>query len=349
MGPGEYLPITQDKKFKKSNILAPFDSSVKKFKSPYGELNAIKNATPGPGKYYTDELRIKTKKIEYLENIKRSNIDDFIPNKSQTNTNFFPVSEKLGFDIKVQRFKNIANENPGPGEYFKGKKDRKIEETKGRAKSALYLANNYIPKNNVLVPSIPYKDNGYEIGENNNLIKLESDKEIWKKDKNKVGPGSYDIDNPQSWLKNGTSWSKMKEERVMNTRDQQNLKDITRPETAIDLNIVSISSNKKNKKSKKYINKNKFQAIRHNPVYKQMMNDIAEDDNLLIKNKNRDGHPGPGQYIDIIKSSGFYKDTIPYPEFKQFFLSNNERFPEKRFNDLLGPTTYYENNNYYKS
>ena len=349
LGPGEYLPITQDKKFKKSNILAPFDSSVKKFKSPYGELNAIKNATPGPGKYYTDELRIKTKKIEYLENIKRSNIDDFIPNKSQTNTNFFPVSEKLGFDIKVQRFKNNANENPGPGEYFKGKKDRKIEETKGRAKSALYLANNYIPKNNVLVPSIPYKDNGYEIGENNNLIKLESDKEIWKKDKNKVGPGSYDIDNPQSWLKNGTSWSKMKEERVMNTRAQQNLKDITRPETAIDLNIVSISSNKKNKKSKKYINKNKFQAIRHNPVYKQMMNDIAEDDNLLIKNKNRDGHPGPGQYIDIIKSSGFYKDTIPYPEFKQFFLSNNERFPEKRFNDLLGPTTYYENNNYYKS
>ena len=351
LGPGEYLPLSREKKYKNNNISAPFDSSVKKFKSLYGELNAIRNATPGPGKYYTDELRIKTRKIENLANIKRSNIDDFIPNKSQTNTNFFPEKEKLGFDIKVQRFKNVVNENPGPGEYFKGKKDKKIEETKGRARSALYLTNNYIPKNNVLVPSIPYKDNGYEIGENNALIKLESDKEIWKKEKNKVGPGSYDIDNPQSWLKNGTCWSKMKEERVMNTKEPQNLKDITRPETAIDLNIISISSNKTNKKPKKYINKNTFQAIRHNPVYKQMMNDdIADDEKLFInKIQNGDGVPGPGQYIDIEKSSGFYKDTIPYPEFKQFFLSNNERFPEKKFNDYLGPATYYANNNYYKS
>ena len=105
-------------------------------------------------------------------------------------------------------------------------------------------------------------------------IKLESDKEIWKKDKNKVGPGSYDIDNPQSWLKNGTSWSKMKEERVMNTRDQQNLKDITRPETAIDLNIVSISSNKKNKKSKKYINQIISKIIKPIIIYLMQMNHL---------------------------------------------------------------------------
>ena len=116
--------------------------------------------------------------MENIAYIKRSNIDDFIPNKSQTNTNFFPTKEKLGFDIKVKRFKNVVNENPGPGEYFKGKKRKPIEEakgTKGRARSALYFANNYVPKKNVLVPSIPYKDNGYEIGENNSLIKLESD------------------------------------------------------------------------------------------------------------------------------------------------------------------------------
>ena len=43
----------------------------------------------------------------------------------------------------------------------------------------------------------------------------------------------------------------MKEERAMNTKEPQNLKDITRPETAIDLNIISISSNKTNKKPKK--------------------------------------------------------------------------------------------------
>jgi hypothetical protein len=354
LGPGEYLPLTREKKYRNSTVSAPFDSSVKKFKSLYGELNAIKNATPGPGKYYTDELRMKTRKMENIAYIKRSNIDDFIPNKSQTNTNFFPTKEKLGFDIKVKRFKNVVNENPGPGEYFKGKKRKPIEEakgTKGRARSALYFANNYVPKKNVLVPSIPYKDNGYEIGENNSLIKLESDKEIWQKNTNKIGPGSYDIDNPQSWLKNGSSWSKMKEERAMNINEQQNSKDVTRPETAIDLNIIAISSNKKNMKSKKNLNKNRFKAIRPNPAYYQMMKDSIDEENKLkvYHNQNGDGLPGPGQYIDIIKSSGFYKDTIPYPEFKQFFLSNNERFVEKKANNYLGPTTYYENNNYYKS
>jgi hypothetical protein len=145
--------------------------------------------------------------------------------------------------------------------------------------------------------------------------------------------------------------SKKKEKRTINNKEKKNSKDVTRPETAIDLNIIAISSNKKNMKSKKNLNKNRFKAIRPNPAYYQMMKDSIDEENKLkvYHNQNGDGLPGPGQYIDIIKSSGFYKDTIPYPEFKQFFLSNNERFPEKRFNDLLGPTTYYENNNYYKS
>ena len=63
LGPGEYLPISRDIKIKNNNVSAPFESSVKKFKPLYGELNAIRNSTPGPGKYYSDELRIKTKKI----------------------------------------------------------------------------------------------------------------------------------------------------------------------------------------------------------------------------------------------------------------------------------------------
>jgi hypothetical protein len=83
LDPGEYLPISNERKYN-NNISATFDSNTKKFKSLYGELNAIKNATPGPRKYYIDELRIKTKKIENLTNIKRSNVDEFIPSKSLT-------------------------------------------------------------------------------------------------------------------------------------------------------------------------------------------------------------------------------------------------------------------------
>ena len=350
LGPGEYLPISKNKKIKNNNVTAPFESTVQKFNPLYGKLNAIRNSTPGPGKYYTDELRKKTRKIENLASIKQSNLDDFCPNKSITKMNIFSGKEKLGFDIKVQRFKKEMNENPGPGEYFKGNKKYKIEESKGRAKSALYLNNNYVPKNDVIVPSIPYRDNGFEIDENNSLIKLESDNDIWKKNQGKLGPGSYDIDNPQTWLKNGTSWSKMKVQRPMNVKNQNNLKDITRPETAIDLNIYGFSDSKSQTSSKKFKNKKRILTARQ-PIYYQMMKDSADGENNIksLSIKKGDPGPGPGQYIDIVKNSGFYKDTIPYPEFKQFFLSNNQRFIGKKYNDVLGPATYFEDNNFYKS
>ena len=348
LGPGEYLPISKEKKFKNNNISAPFESNEKKFRSFYGGLNAIKNATPGPGKYYIDKLEIKTKKLENLSNIKRSNVDGFILNKSHSEKNLYSDSERLGFDIKGKRFKDEVNKNPGPGEYFKENKMKKYNDSNHRAKTALYKNTNYVPKDNVFVPSIPYKDNGFEIGENNSLIKLESENDLWKKNQDKLGPGSYDIDNPKEWLKSGTSWSKMKVERVMNIKNDQNLKDITRPETALILNVNYISEHPRNLKEKKHKNKKRLQTAKYKPVYYQMSN--SHEDNLRpLTNKKKDGFPCNDYYIDIVKDSVFYKDTIPYPEFKQFFLSNNQRFTEVKKNEFLGPTTYFENNNYYKS
>ena len=348
LGPGEYLPISKEKKFKNNNISAPFESNEKKFRSFYGGLNAIKNATPGPGKYYIDKLEIKTKKLENLSNIKRSNVDGFILNKSHSEKNLYSDSERLGFDIKGKRFKDEVNKNPGPGEYFKENKMKKYNDSNHRAKTALYKNTNYVPKDNVFVPSIPYKDNGFEIGENNSLIKLESENDLWKKNQDKLGPGSYDIDNPKEWLKSGTSWSKMKVERVMNIKNDQNLKDITRPETALILNVNYISEHPSNLKEKKHKNKKRLQTAKYKPLYYQMSN--SHEDNLKsLTNKKKDGFPCNDYYIDIVKDSVFYKDTIPYPEFKQFFLSNNQRFAEVKKNEFLGPTTYFENNNYYKS
>jgi hypothetical protein len=46
LGPGEYLPLSKSKIIKNNDGYAPFESGVKKFKPPYGELNLIKNATP---------------------------------------------------------------------------------------------------------------------------------------------------------------------------------------------------------------------------------------------------------------------------------------------------------------
>ena len=347
LGPGEYLPLTKTKIIKNNDGFAPFESGVKKFKPFCGELSLIKNATPGPGKYYVDDLKTKTKKIENLACIRLSNHEDADSNNIKSKFDLHYPKEKLGFDVKEKRFKKSNNINPGPGEYFQKKKH---EESKGRAKSAIYLNNEYVPRNNgVIVPSIPYKDNGFEIGENNCLIKLENPNDTSKNNKGKIGPGSYEIDNPKSWLKNtGTSWSKMKVERDMNIK--RDSKDITRPETALELNINAVPvhnpdiNNKPKKRSK----------TAHMPIYYQMMKESSiegkrEREIKNLKDKKLFQMPGPGHYLDLKKNSTFYKDTIPFPEYKQFFLSNNERFPEIKQNELLGPTTYFQNNNYYNS
>lgn len=356
LGPGEYLPLSKSKTIKNNDGFAPFESGVKKFKPIYGELNAIKNATPGPGKYYVDDLKAKTKKIENLASIRLSNHVDADNNNIKSKYSLNYPKEKLGFDVKEKRFKNSGNINPGPGEYFqKNKNNKKHEELKTRARSALFLNNEYVPKNNgVIVPSIPYKDNGFEIGENNSLIKLESPNDTWKKNKGKIGPGSYEIDNPQSWLKSGTSWSKMKVEREMNISNHHSSKDITRPETALELNINILPIH--NPEINNSINKGKkrTKTAHHIPVYYQMIKDSSEEEkrqkNLkYLKNKRSSQIPGPGYYLDVQKNSAFYKDSLPFPEFKQFFLSNNERFPEIKQNEFLGPSTYFKNNNYYNS
>ena len=203
------------------------------------------------------------------------------------------------------------------------------------------------------MPSIPYKDNGFEIGENNSLIKLENPNEVGKKNKGKLGPGSYDIDNPQSWLKSGTSWSKMKVERDINVSNQASSKDITRPESALDLNINIIPVYNPDMISSNIKSKKRTKTAHHIPIYYKMMKYSAEErkqNNLKLLNTKKSYEvPGPGYYLDIQKNSGFYRDSQPFPEFKQFFLSNNERFPELKENEFLGPATYFQNNHYFNS
>ena len=356
LGPGEYLPQSDSKILKNNDKRVPFDSGVKKFKPLYGELNAIRNATPGPGKYYIDDLKVKTKRMENLANIKLSNyqdIDNINNNNIKSQFDLIPQKEKLGFDVKAKRFKNQIISNPGPGQYFQKNKNKKNEEYKSRVRSALFLNNEYIPKKNgVIVPSIPYKDNGFEIGENDSLIKLESQKDIWKKNKGKLGPGSYDIDNPKSWLKSGTSWSKMKVERGKNISNFQKSNKTTRPESALDLNINIIPVHNNNENIEQKLKK-RAKSGNHLSIYYQMMKDSSEEKKLtklqLINNKNSEQIPGPGYYIDIQKNSTFYHSTQHLPEYKQFFLSNNERFPELKQNEFLGPTTYFQNNKYFNS
>ena len=396
LGPGQYLPIT-DTKIVKSNVgRAPFESSEKKFKPQFGENYSYKKGTPGPGNYYKNDVEEKSKKLENLAKIKQtSQEENLLQDKylSKTGNNFktkYNVNnqkEVLGFEVKDKRFKNVSNINPGPGDYFQNIQNEK--QNKFRAKSAIAInpknqnkKNKYINKNNgVSVPSIPYNDNGFEIDDNNSLIKLEDPNSflMFRGDKKEsVGPGSYDLDNPKNWLKNGTSWSKMKVPKSLNNFGNKSLhsnasKLSTRPQTALELsqNIVathstnsSISKSVMSRISTAKMLKNAREQRKWNMV--QMRQDFKEETQRRRNNSNRipllanDYYeqmekfsnkqiPGPGYYIDMIKESDFYKKSMPYPEFRQFFLSNNERFPDTKTNENLGPTTYYKDNIYYDS
>ena len=231
-------------------------------------------------------------------------------------------------------------------------------------------------------PSIPYNDNGFEIDANNSLVKLEDPNEFMMfrgDNKESVGPGSYDLDNPQIWLKNGTSWSKMKGARITNQFGQKEKKEniskiSTRPQSALEISQNMISTHSVNSFSEKSNmsrattakmlktarEQRKWNMIQYRKDFKEetqkrrnkanqvplLANDVYDQELQKFNNKQA---PGPGYYIDINKESDFFKKSIPYPEFRQFFLSNNERFPEERVNPILGPTTYFKENIYYNS
>ena len=396
LGPGQYLPIT-DTKIVKSNIgRAPFESSVKKFKPIFGENYSYRKGTPGPGNYYQDNLENKSKKIKNLANIKYSSKEENIlqdkylsktGNNFNTKYNVDNQKEVLGFEVKDKRFKDPTNIGPGPGNYFQENENDKQKNI--RARSALAINSNntkkkniYVNKNHgISVPSIPFNDNGFEIDNNNTLRKVEDPNMflMFRGDKKEsVGPGSYDLDNPRIWLKNGTSWSKMKESKSSRKFGKKSTygnesQNSTRPQTALELsqNIVDIHS-KNSSASKNIMSRSSTAKMLKNGREQRKWNmiqtrkDFREETQKRRNNSNRvpllandyyeemqkfshNQNPGPGYYIDMVKESDFYKKSIPDPEFRQFFLSNNERFPELKTNEFLGPTTYYKENIYFNS
>ena len=392
LGPGQYLPITETKLVKSNDGLAPFESSVKKFNTIYEDSSSKLKDIPGPGKYYQDPVNEKTRKLRNLSSIKYSGQEENLlqdkylsktGNNLKTKYEVNKTKEVLGFEVKDKRFKNVSNLNPGPGDYFIEDKSV-IKYKKLRAKSALEVNKNTKNKNKKIIsaPSIPYNDNGFEIDNNNSLIKLEDPNEflMFRGDKKEsVGPGSYDLDNPQIWLKNGTSWSKMKGAKTINKfdkkqRNENDSKISTRPQTALEISKNMVSTHSINslcdyknmsrattaKMLKTAREQRKWNMIQMRKDFKEetqkrrnksnriplLANDIYDKQIQRFNNKQS---PGPGYYLDIEKETDFYKRSIPYPEFRQCFLSNNERFPEEKINVSLGPTTYFKQNIYYNS
>ena len=364
MGPGRYFPNINKIKIEKNK--QPFLTGASREKK-------IESDTPGPGAYYQDETRIK-----YLRNIHNEKIqiqNDNINLITQAGDSL-NSADKKGFNIKSKRFKIKKNINtsPGPGQYFVEQKHNIKEKLDKMKESELYSKQKikFIKSNEYQrIPTIPSKEfrYGFDLLKNGNLIKRKNPdlyKTFTGEKNDSVGPGSYEIEKPNDWLKTGTSWSKLKtvrdyfktnsscmtttynsESKRSNIIDNSSIK-IGSDDGTVNIQISQHSDSQNlnntvnyfyNKNNKKDIFNCRINNCKNANNKKTYMEKNFEN---VIKNYV----PGPGYYFDEKQISSF--NIKPIPEYQQFFGSKTKRF-EKLSNSIennnkLGPGTYFKNN-----
>ena len=364
LGPGEYLPITDYKRFSVNR--EPFLSSNKKV--IFQKINDV----PGPGAYYHDEVL-----IQYLKNIQNEKISEQNDKvhliAKGGNIDLHPNSEKIGFNTKSKRFK-VSNEDktPGPGQYFP-KIKRKDKASKLREEELFSKQKIQIRKINEFqrIPTIPSKiqEYGFEILDNGSLVQKQNPdmyKTFSGEKGDTVGPGSYEIEKPNNWHKTGTEWSKLKVQRDFYKKNK------TGKNSSTCLTSTNYSDNGNTNTKTSFYSPNSTtnnfnENIKINEPEEGEITDIkmkknrSFDKNIFKcrilncqkfngKKINRKEtfetviqgyYPGPGYYYDPFKTSSFrFKPT---PEFKQFFGSKLERFYKfKGFDNHLGPGEYFE-------
>lgn len=343
-GPGEYLPQTDVRFLKVSQ--APFSTQEEKLKLSL-------NPNPGPGTYYQDTIDKKLQQIiaksEIVSSIQADNVeqDNSLPFEITQGKKYQirPTIEKLGFDIKAKRFVEKEDDNPGPANYFKQQK--RITSARPNSSKPPTIKTRLKSAKGQSIPSIPYKDNiGFEIGPNQQLIKnINHEKyKFFRGEKgDSVGPGNYDIDNPNIWRRTGCQWSKMKEIRGTSASSVK-----TRPQTANEnkqsMSNFHLSTRKKMQPSNTASVLSANRLKRKNNFTQKLFEENKHTEYDLyydvFKKYTSDQIPGPGYYIDMTKQSSF--QTIPYAESRQFFGSNEQRFGANKGNSDLGPTTYFQ-------
>ncbi len=361
LGPGQYLPITDEKEIKENII--PFLSSEEKLKYK-------QNDNPGPGTYYRDitkEEDIKRKEnkkmeiINKIDEIKTSN-KILSPDDPETKKEFQAEKrikknyEKYGFSVKEKRFKTNENFIPGPGSFFNNKFEEeekktyeKIKNDKNKIKKNERKKKFKIENSQYNIDSIPQRISfGYETNKDGKIVKKDNPQKYkifsGVEGVDTVGPGTYDIDLPEYWKKKGTFWSKNKD-----IRSYQEKKKI-RPQTSLNVNHINCTQgnfreeenknekNLNNNENNNFYNGKNMNFLMNKSIYKNYNNGKNKigDFNIIPKKEfsfvNNNNNPGPGTYFlnDNNSNSGFFNAAkkpkkTPFNE-KNYFLSSTDRF-----------------------
>ena len=372
LGPGEYLPLTEPRKY--SVCKEPFLSSTK-------EHSQKINDVPGPGAYYHDDTLIKYLKNIQNEKISEQNDKVHLIAKGGS-VELHPNTEKIGFNSKTKRFKvwDGYDISPGPGQYFSTMSKKKDKASKLREEEFFSKQKIKIKKINEFqrIPTIPSKvqEFGFDVLDNGSLIQKQNPdmyKTFTGEKGDTVGPGSYEIEKPSNWRRTGTEWSKLKVERDFikkaktpknsstcltstnfsenNTYTKNSFYVPTNNNSIKQYNLTSNETeanpnlSNKNKISQE-ISKTKNKTSEKNVFKCRILNCMRYNGKRLNKKETFESvingnFPGPGYYYDPFRTSSFF--FKPTPEFKQFFGSRLERFtPNNTVQNNLGPGEYFE-------
>ena len=376
LGPGQYHLYSFPKKVSENK--KPFLTS-----SPRSLID-IKD-TPGPGAYYYDDTHLNVLKNLQREKISRQNDRVNLLTKEGQGllykVKFLINSEKKGFNIKSKRFKIINNRDnpPGPGQYFSEDKNAKKKNLKNlkESKNSSNKKINIKQKSEFQrIPTIPEKNCifGFDILDNGTIVKKQNPdmyRTFTGEKGDTVGPGSYDIEKPNNWLKTGTSWSKLRSVRDCNKNNINN--DFSTSATTTNFseskknNSNKVSSKTSQRYSKDFDDMNFLELNDLDNINSLKFNDIRKRNkknlfNLVVANCRMNNRkkcktqktfeyliknvtPGPGYYITNRDNTSFRVKLVP--EYKQFFGSKLSRFSDINNNYInsLGPGEYFKQKN----
>ena len=341
LGPGEYLPLTELRKYTISK--EPFLSSMKEHPPKINDV-------PGPGAYYHDDTLIKYLKNIQNEKISEQNDKVHLIAKGGS-VDLHPNTEKIGFNSKTKRFKVYGGGydiSPGPGQYFSSMSKKKDKASKLREEEFFSKQKIKIKKINEFqrIPTIPSKlqEFGFDILDNGSLVQKQNPdmyKTFTGEKGDTVGPGSYEIEKPSNWRKTGTEWSKLKVERDFNKKAKTPRNSSTcLTSTNYSENGNTNNINTTNTKNSFYLPTNSNRTFNH---YNLTSNETETNQNFIKTNKNK-----PSQEISninnkpISEKNVFKCRIVNCMRFNGKKLNKKETFESVIKGNYPGPGYYYD-------
>jgi hypothetical protein len=359
LGPGQYIS---------QNILKPKSPTKIPFGSGTGrDQNIKKNNFPCVGSYDYDDRYEKYEKFIALQKEREKSMPLYKTLEKTFNniaySKLIPELNKAGFGSVERRFKisDQSKEVPGPGHYPKEKYQVKSMIDQQKSPTKIKNGSVKLTGSQQRVLTIPDRlhSYGYDVLFNGELV-MNQDPDLNLKyngiKNDKVGPGSYNLDKSENWIKNSLSWAKTspknKIKHLKTELNNINTSLVSHNPTNLNSTLANsnlISSLDNSKSQNDSLNKKPYDKLSREKIFKQLkenrkkllekLNEKDPRDLNLDEKKIFSETPGPAYYSVYAHE----KKIMSKPEKFQIFGSSSPRFRIKADEEEneMGPGFYF--------